>query len=70
MDQGLVEKKRGRGMFVIEGVRTQLLQDERQRFVDKEWPDIVETITRLQLDVKELLDIIDQGTSTGEESGK
>ncbi len=70
VDQGLVEKKRGRGMFVIEGAGTQLLQAERRRFIDKEWPNVVATIKRLRLDTKELLDIIDQGTSTDEESGK
>ena len=33
VDEGLVEKKRGRGMFVNEGARTQLLKDERHRFL-------------------------------------
>ena len=34
VDEGLVEKKRGRGMFVNDGARDQLLIDERQRFVE------------------------------------
>ena len=55
VDEGLVEKKRGRGMFVTGGARKQLLKDERQRFIDKEWPKIVETIERLGLDAGELL---------------
>ena len=55
VDQDLVEKKRGRGMFVIEGARKQLLQTERQRFLDKEWPDVVASIKRLELDTKTLL---------------
>jgi len=55
VDEGLVEKKRGRGMFVNENARTQLLKDERQRFLDKEWPKVVATIKRLELDVAELL---------------
>ena len=55
VDEGLVEKKRGRGMFVNEGARKQLLKDERQRFVDKEWPAVVATIERLGLDPEELL---------------
>ena len=38
VDEGLVEKKRGRGMFVNEGARTQLLKDERQRFLEKNGP--------------------------------
>lgn len=55
VDEGLVEKKRGRGMFVTDGARTQLMKDERQRFIDKEWPEIVATIERLGLDTEDLL---------------
>ena len=55
VDEGLVEKKRGRGMFVTDGARKRLLKDERERFVDKEWPKVLETIDRLGLDPAELL---------------
>ena len=55
VDEGLVEKKRGRGMFVNEGARKQLLKDERERFVKQEWPKVLETIERLGLDVGTLL---------------
>jgi len=56
VDEGLVEKKRGRGMFVTDGAQKQLLKDERQRFIDKEWPEVRATIERLGLDVAELLE--------------
>ena len=55
VDEGLVEKKRGRGMFVTEGSRDQLLKDERERFLEKEWPAVVDTIERLGLSTDELL---------------
>jgi len=55
VDEELVEKKRGRGMFVNEGARTKLLKAERQRFLDKEWPKVRATIDRLGLDEAELL---------------
>ncbi|MCH7897963.1 MAG: GntR family transcriptional regulator [Gammaproteobacteria bacterium] len=55
VDEGLVEKKRGRGMFINDGACTQLLKKERQRFVEKEWPKVVEMINRLGLDTEELL---------------
>ena len=58
VDDGLVEKKRGRGMFVTDGARVQLLKVERQRFVDKEWPQVTATIQRLGLDTKTLLEAI------------
>ncbi len=63
VDEGLVEKKRGRGMFVTDGARKRLLKDERQRFVEKEWPKVLETIDRLGLDAAELL-------SSSKESGE
>ena len=55
VDEGLVEKKRGRGMFVTDGARTQLMKDERQRFLDAEWPQVMATIERLGLDAQTLL---------------
>ncbi len=55
VDEGLVEKKRGRGMFVNDGARKQLLKDERERFIQQEWPKVLETIERLGLDAETLL---------------
>jgi GntR family transcriptional regulator len=55
VDEGLVEKKRGRGMFVTEGARKNLLKDERRRFMETEWPKVAATIERLGLDADELL---------------
>jgi len=60
VDEGLVEKKRGRGMFVNDGARDQLLKDERRRFVEKEWPLVAATIQRLGLDVQVLLEAVEQ----------
>lgn len=55
VDEGLVEKKRGRGMFVNEGAQKLLLKAERRRFLEKEWPKVVATIERLRLDAADLL---------------
>jgi len=55
VDEGLVEKRRGRGMFVTEGARTQLVHGERQRFLAEQWPRVRATIERLGLDPAELL---------------
>lgn len=56
VDQELVEKRRGLGMFVKAGARDLLLQGERQRFMAEEWPRIYATIQRLGLTPEELLD--------------
>ena len=66
VDEGLVEKKRGRGMFVTDGARKQLLKDERKRFIDKEWPVVAATIRRLGLNTAELLSEIDAPVSSAE----
>ncbi len=55
VDENLVQKKRGRGMFVNKGARTLLLKAEREKFIEKEWPLVLATIERLDLDVDELL---------------
>ena len=55
VDEGLVEKRRGRGMFVTDGARSKLLREERQRFLENEWPRVVLMIERLGLDPSELL---------------
>jgi GntR family transcriptional regulator len=55
VDEGLVEKRRGRGMFVTAGARTQLMKGERQRFLEQEWPRVAATIERLGLEPEDLL---------------
>lgn len=56
VDENLVEKRRGRGMYVSQGARRSLMKDERQRFLEEEWPRVHATIARLGLSATELLD--------------
>src|SRR5579862_3090457 len=55
VDEHLVEKRRGRGMFVSTGAGAALLKDERHRFLADEWPKVYATIARLGLSASELL---------------
>ena len=55
VDEGLVETKRGRGMFINSGARKLLMQGERQKFLAEEWPRIHATIQRLGLSTEDLL---------------
>jgi GntR family transcriptional regulator len=55
VDEELVEKKRGLGLFIREGAREALLREERKSFLAEEWPRISATIQRLGLDRDELL---------------
>jgi len=55
VDEQLVEKRRGLGMFVSAGARSALMKDERQRFLEEEWPKVYATIQRLGLSTADLL---------------
>jgi GntR family transcriptional regulator len=55
VDDGLVETRRGLGMFVNPGARKLLLQGERQKFLAEDWPRIHSTIQRLGLNAEDLL---------------
>jgi GntR family transcriptional regulator len=55
VDEDLVEKRRGLGMFVKTGARELLLRGERQKFLTEEWPRVRATMQRLGLKPEELL---------------
>ncbi|MFL7867310.1 MAG: GntR family transcriptional regulator [Anaerolineales bacterium] len=55
VDEELVEKRRGLGMFVRDGARKKLMESERQKFLEEEWPAMVTRIRQLGLDVTKLL---------------
>ncbi|RNF27868.1 GntR family transcriptional regulator [Massilia aurea] len=63
VDESLVEKRRGIGMYVTEGASEKLLASERERFIREEWPAMVERIRRLGLDIEQLLR--DSGNAQG-----
>ena len=56
VDDGLVEKQRGLGMFVKPGARAQLLESERAKFLQEEWPALLNRIEHLGLNIEELLE--------------
>lgn len=54
--EGLVEVQRGVGMYVATGAAERLRLAERTRFVEREWPEILERMERLGIDPAELLE--------------
>ena len=55
VDENLVEKRRGLGMYVTEGARSALMKSERDRFLTDEWPTLYARLQRLGLTLKELM---------------
>ena len=55
VDENLVEKRRGLGMYVTEGARGALMKSERDRFLTDEWPTLYARLQRLGLTLKELM---------------
>ena len=51
VDDGLVEKRRGLGMFVRDGARKSLVTSERAKFLTEEWPAMLSRIEQLGLSV-------------------
>lgn len=55
VDEGLLEKRRGLGMYVLPGAREKALMQERDLFLQEEWPRIRARIESLGLNLSELL---------------
>ena len=60
VDDDLVERRRGLGMFVRKGAKQALLKAERDKFLTEEWPHLKDRIVRLGLDPSELLNGVDK----------
>lgn len=55
VDEKLVEKRRGLGMYVTEGSREALRASERERFLREEWPALYKRLQRMGLDLHTLM---------------
>ena len=58
VDAGLLEKRRGLGMFVREGACNALTTDEKQQFIDEELPAFVDRARGLGMEVQEVVDLL------------
>lgn len=55
VNEAVVEKKRGLGMYVVKGARSKLMNLEKKRFLEEEWPEIHARIKALGLKTGDLL---------------
>jgi GntR family transcriptional regulator len=63
VDDELIEKRRGLGMFVAQGAPEALLKSERERFLREEWPRLSARMKRLGLDLTTLMQQDSEGTT-------
>ncbi len=70
VDEGLVESRRGLGMFINAGARSLLLEGERKKFLGEEWPRVRATIGRLGLKAEELLNGANARSSSDDAQAK
>lgn len=56
VEMGLLEKRRGLGMFVASGARHALTNDEQQRFLDEELPAFVARVRMLGMAMEEVME--------------
>lgn len=54
VDMGLLEKRRGLGMYVASGARSNLANDEQRHFLDQELPAFAERVRLLGLDMNDV----------------
>jgi len=55
VDLNVIEKRRGLGMFVVEGAREKLLAHEKDKFLKEDWPRVMQQIAELELDPEALI---------------
>ncbi|MCX7544451.1 GntR family transcriptional regulator [Marinicella gelatinilytica] len=56
VDEALVEKKRGLGMFVSSNAKNILKQEQRQAFINHQWPQVLQKIEQLDIDIDSLIE--------------
>ena len=54
VDEGVLEMRRGRGMFVLDGARIKLVAAERTKFEEIEVPALVKRLAHLGMSIDEL----------------
>jgi GntR family transcriptional regulator len=67
IDQGLLEKRRGIGMFVAQGARERLLAERRRRFAQLYIEPMLAEARRLEMDPDELVSLVRE---TSQRNGK
>ena len=65
-DEGLLEKRRGIGMFVAAGARQRLLEQRRKQFAERHIEPMITEASRLGIDADQLAELIRKTSSIEE----
>ncbi|AWB65633.1 GntR family transcriptional regulator [Saccharobesus litoralis] len=60
LDEGLIEKRRGLGMFVKTGAINALLLAEKAKFLSEDLPHFIEKMQQLNIEQQDVIDRIQQ----------
>lgn len=60
VDEGLVEKRRGLGMFVVQGARENILRAEKTQFLNIELPKLLQRMVQLGISEDDLIKYMQQ----------
>lgn len=66
VDEGLVEKRRGQGMYVASGALNQLKTQQRQQFLEQQIPQIAATLTQIDMSLEDLMQQLKQYIEDGQ----
>ncbi|NLY21489.1 MAG: GntR family transcriptional regulator [Tissierellia bacterium] len=66
LEQGILYKKRGMGMFVTEDARKIIIKKRQVDFLHSLLPDLIKEAKRLEISIDELKDMIDKSESEGD----
>ena len=58
VELGLLQKRRGLGMYVTAGARSALTRQEQQQFMDEELPAFAERVKMLGLDLEKVVEFL------------
>ena len=58
VDEGILQMRRGRGMFVVEGARDSLLAQEREKFINNELPSLISRMIHLGISLEDLVSMV------------
>jgi len=58
MAEGLLEKRRGIGIFVLAGAQKKLLDKEQEKFMTHEFPELLKRISSLGISIRQITEMI------------